>query len=80
VLTIAIAAGIKGDELDPYSLTAAVLFFGSAVLFYIAAATVKPVRLSGLHKNLLIISIRNEAFFREFRSTNAEAISGAGVA
>ena len=68
---VSIATGLTGSSLDPYAMALASLFYGSMVLFIVAAATLKPVKLSAINQTSLTISIRNKEYFKAFQRLNS---------
>lgn len=66
----ALVFGFKGETADRYfSILGALLLF-TMLAFYVVVRMTKPVRLSGLEKGALIISIRNHDYFRKFKDLN----------
>lgn len=73
-LLISVLFGLKGDNLTPISNTFGAILFFAMVIFFIYAASRKPIKLIEIKKNVAKLEIFNADFFREFKLLNAEII------
>lgn len=63
--------GLKGSAFVGSFITASGFFFyGSTVLLYLLAATIKPVRLSQSDEKNVALSVRNEDYFKSLQGLN----------
>jgi len=63
--------GLKGSAfVGSFVTVSGFFFYGSTVLLYLLAATIKPVRLSQSDEKTVTLSVRNEDYFKSLQSLN----------
>jgi hypothetical protein len=70
IFLVAVTTGLRGDALDPFSTAFALLFYGTTTIFFIAAATLKPIQLLAVDGKSLTITFRNRNYFDSFKLLN----------
>jgi hypothetical protein len=68
---LASLTGLKGSAfVGSFVSVSGFFFYGSTVLLYLLAATIKPVRLSQADGNAVTLSVRNEDYFKSLQGLN----------